>query len=104
MGGVEAIYDVVNKMVLLNEAGPANEVQVARQTSMSYEEESAYDTLENVLKSMRGEGHTPYQAPPTSVPQPNADTPPLSSTIATPPQSRPYPANQNQGLTSTVSQ
>lgn len=101
--GVEAIYDVVNKMVLLEE-GPSNEVQVARQSSMSHEEESAYDTLENVLKSIRTEAHTPYPATPT-VTQPRVNTPPHPSKIAMPTLSRPSPPSESQaqGLKSTVS-
>ncbi len=100
MSGVEAVYHVVNKMVLMSD-----NIQVARESSLTQEEESAYDTLENVLKSMRTEGHTPYSPTRTEgghrsmVPQPQQGKP------ATPPQARSPLSreNQAQGLQSTVS-
>ncbi len=100
ISGVEAVYHVVNKMVLMND----NE-QVARQSSMTQEEESAYDTLENVLKSMRTEGHTPYSPTHTEGGQRSAVPLPQQGNHATPPQARPPPSivNQAQGLQSTVS-
>ena len=53
MSGIEDIYNVVNKIAALPESTPQNEV-----------EESAYDTLENVVKSIR----TSDIAPSTFVP------------------------------------
>ena len=105
VSGVEAIYQVVNKMVLLDDS---DTVQVARQSSMTVEEESAYDTLENVLKSMRGERHTPFSPSPTAEEQRGVVTPePVKPAPPTESKATPTPAaakqNEQPGLKSTVS-
>ena len=81
MSGVESIYHVVNKMIVIEqEEDTQSTVQVARQRSMTVEEESAYDTLENVLKTMRSERHTPFSS---SVTQPNNERASAAATQAT---------------------
>ena len=55
MSGIEDIYNVVNKMAAVPESMPHDAL-----------EESAYDTLENVVKSIRTENQENVYATPSS--------------------------------------